>query len=440
MVTALARPSVRIAAPKRPPEAPLTAPPAPDATELETVTAAYEEAAAALGLEDDLRQVLARPYREITAQVPLRLDGGGFRLLTAHRVQHNGARGPYKGGLRYHPDVDLDGVRALAAGMTWKTALAGLPFGGAKGGLDVDPKALSPAELQRATRGVMDKLEKVLGPMRDIMAPDMGSGPAEMAWLMDEYGRLHGHTPAIVTGKPVELGGTVGRVEATGEGVAIVTREMAAATGLPLAGARVAIQGFGNVGSHAAAALARLGCRIVAVSDALGAVRNPAGLDVDELVRRARSGIVGHEGMTVERITNDELLATDCEILVPAAVGGVLNAATAGAVRARLVVEGANGPTTPEADRLLAGAGALVVPDILANAGGVIVSYLEWTQNTQNLAWARAQVDADLERRLVAAAADVRARAAADGCSLRAAAYRLGVSRVGRAVRLRGYV
>ena len=384
--------------------------------------------------------MLSRPYREISAQVPLRLDDGRLRLLTAYRVQHNGARGPYKGGLRYHPAVDLDGVRALAAGMTWKTALAGLPFGGAKGGLDLDPRGLSPAELQRATRAVMDRLEKVLGPMRDIMAPDMGTGPAEMAWLMDEYGRLHGHTPAIVTGKPVELGGTVGRVEATGEGVAVVAREAAGAIGMPLPGARVAIQGFGNVGSHAAAALARLGCRIVAVSDADGGVWNPAGLDAGELVRRARAGVVGHQGMDVERIANDEVLALECEVLVPAAVGGVLHAGNAGAVRARMVVEAANGPTTPEADRILGERGVLVVPDVLANAGGVVVSYLEWIQNTQNVSWERSQVDSELSGRLVRAHAEVRERAAADGCSLRQAAYRVALARVARAVRLRGYV
>ena len=384
--------------------------------------------------------MLSRPYREISAQVPLRLDDGRLRLLTAYRVQHNGARGPYKGGLRYHPAVDLDGVRALAAGMTWKTALAGLPFGGAKGGLDLDPRGLSPAELQRATRAVMDRLEKVLGPMRDIMAPDMGTGPAEMAWLMDEYGRLHGHTPAIVTGKPVELGGTVGRVEATGEGVAVVAREAAGAIGMPLRGARVAIQGFGNVGSHAAAALARLGCRIVAVSDADGGVWNPAGLDAGELVRRARAGVVGHQGMDVERIANDEVLALECEVLVPAAVGGVLHAGNAGAVRARMVVEAANGPTTPEADRILGERGVLVVPDVLANAGGVVVSYLEWIQNPQNVSWERSQVDSELSGRLVRAHAEVRERAAADGCSLRQAAYRVALARVARAVRLRGYV
>jgi glutamate dehydrogenase (NAD(P)+) len=409
-----------------------------DATELETVRAAYEAAADALELDDDVRRILASSHREITVQVPFRMDDGTLRVQTAYRVQHNGARGPYKGGLRYHPEVDLDGVRALAASMTWKTALVGLPFGGAKGGLDVEPRGLSPAERQRATRALMARIDKVLGPMRDVMAPDMGSGPAEMAWLMDEYGRLHGHTPAIVTGKPVELGGTAGRVEATGEGVALVAREAMRDAGIPVAGARVAIQGFGNVGSHAAAALHRLGCVVVAVSDVAGAVHNPAGLDVRELVRRARAGEVGHEDMDVERISNAELLAIDCEVLVPAAVGGVLHAGNAGAVRARMVVEGANTPLTPGADAVLASMGVVVVPDVLANAGGVVVSYLEWVQNLQNVQWERRQVDEELARRLTAAHAEIRVRAAADGCALREAAHRVALARVAEAERLRG--
>ena len=410
----------------------------PDATELETVRAAYEAAADALALDDEVRRILASSHREITVQVPFRMDDGTLRVHTAHRVQHNGARGPYKGGLRYHPEVDLDGVRALAAAMTWKTALVGLPFGGAKGGMDVEPKDLSPAERQRATRVLMDRLEKVLGPMRDVMAPDMGSGPAEMAWLMDEYGRLHGHTPAIVTGKPVAVGGTAGRVEATGEGVALVAREAMGDAGMPVAGARVAIQGFGNVGSHAAAALHRMGCVVVAVSDVAGAVHHPGGLDVGELVRRARAGEVGHDGMDVERITNAELLACDCDVLVPAAVGGVLHAGNAGSVRARMVVEGANTPLTPGADAVLADMGVTVVPDTLANAGGVVVSYLEWVQNLQNVQWERRQVDEELARRLTGAHAQMRVRAAADGCTLREAAHRLAVARVAEAERLRG--
>ncbi len=411
----------------------------PDATELQTVTAAYREAAEAIGLDDETRLLLDTPHREIAAQVPLQMDDGSLRVFTAYRVQHNGARGPYKGGLRYHPHVDLDGVRALAAAMTWKTALVDLPFGGAKGGIDVDVKELSPAERQRATRTLMGRLEKVLGPMRDIMAPDMGSGPPEMAWLMDEYGRLHGHTPAIVTGKPVELGGTAGRVEATGEGVAIVTREVARDIGLHLEGARVAVQGFGNVGSHAAAALHRMGCVVVAVGDVAGAVHNPGGLDVDELVRRAREGVTGHDGMDVERITPEELLGVDCDVLVPAAIGGVLHAGNAGVVRARLVVEGANSPLTPGADAALAERGITVAPDILANAGGVVVSYLEWVQNLQNVRWERRQVDEELARRLLTASSEVRARAAEDGCSLRRAAYRVAVSRVATAEALRGH-
>ena len=411
----------------------------PDATELETVTVAYREAAEAIGLDDELRMLLAGSHREITAQVPVRMDDGHLRVFTAYRVQYNGARGPYKGGLRYHPDVDLDGVRALAAAMAWKTALTDLPFGGAKGGIDLDPRALSPGERQRATRALMGSLEKVLGPMRDIMAPDMGSGPVEMAWLMDEYGRLHGHTPAIVTGKPIELGGTAGRIEATGEGVAIVTAAVAHHAEILLDGARVAVQGFGNVGSHAVAALARLGCVIVGVSDVSGAVHNPRGLDADELVRRARSGIAGHEGMDVERISNDELLALDCDILVPAAIGGVLHAGNADTVRARMVVEAANGPLTPGADAVLAERGTLVVPDVLANSGGVIVSYLEWVQNLQNIRWERRQVDEELTRRLLGAYAVAQERATRDGCSLRAAAYRVAVTRVAAVEALRGH-
>jgi glutamate dehydrogenase (NAD(P)+) len=413
---------------------------APDATELESVTAAYDDAATALGLADELRVLLVTPHREIAARVPVRMDDGRLRVFTAYRVQHNGARGPCKGGLRYHPRVDLDGVRALAAAMTWKTALVDLPFGGAKGGIGLDPTQLSPAERQRATRGLMRGIGSVLGPMRDVMAPDMGSGPPEMAWLMDEYGRLHGHTPAIVTGKPVELGGTVGRVGGTGAGIAIVAGEAARDVGLPLEGARVAVQGFGNVGSHAAEALAARGCVVVAVGDVDGAVHNPRGLDVGELVRRARGGIVGHDGMDAEAITNEELLAYECDILVPAALGGTLHAGNAGSVRARMVVEGANGPLTPGADAILAERGIVVVPDILANSGGVIVSYLEWVQNLQNVRWERRQVDDELARRLPATSAAVHARAAADGCSLRQAAYRVAVARVAAAEALRGHV
>lgn len=407
--------------------------------EFETTSAAFNDAADALGVSDDLRMIMAQSYRETTVQVPVRMDDGSRRVFTAHRVQHNGARGPFKGGLRYHHRVDLDVVRALATGMTWKSALADLPFGGAKGGIDLDPRTLSEPELQRATRMLMARLETVLGPMRDIMAPDMGSSPREMAWLMDEYERRRGYTPAIVTGKPLALGGIVGRVEATGYGVGIVLEATARELGIDLAGARVVVQGFGNVGSHAAEALAMRSCKVIAVSDVNGGVHNPEGLDVPELVRRARAGMIGHEGMELERITNAELLALECDFLVPAALGGAIDDGNADTVRARVVVEGANEPLTPEADAILAAKGTVVVPDILANAGGVIVSYMEWTQNTQNAQWTRDQVDAELARRLASAHAAMRARAAHDGCSLRQAAHRVAVARVAEAVALRGY-
>ncbi len=411
----------------------------PDATELETVDAAFRAGAEAIGLADDLRTVLATPHREIVAQVPVRMDSESLRVFAVYRVQHSSARGPYKGGIRFHPSVERDEVRALASAMTWKTALADVPFGGAKGGITLDRKELSQGELQRATRGALRGLQKVLGPHRDIMAPDMGSGPAEMAWLMDEYHRVEGYTPAIVTGKPEELGGTCGRLEATGEGLAIAAREAAGEIGLDLGGARVAIQGFGNVGSHAAEALRRLGAVIVAVSDVEGAVHNPSGLDLPELLRRARTGIIGHDGMDVEAITNEELLAIDCELLVPAAVGGVLHGGNADAVRAELIVEGANNPTTPAADAIFAENGVTVLPDILANAGGVIVSYFEWIQNLQNVSWTREHVDQELEARMVRAFGVTHHRALHDGATLREAAYRIAIERVAAALRLRGF-
>jgi len=369
----------------------------------------------------------------------VRMDDGTVRVFEVFRVQHSSARGPYKGGMRYHPEVDLDGARALAATMTWKTALNGLPFGGAKGGVDCEPKSLSEGERQAITRGLMGPLEDVIGPMTDIMAPDMGSGPREMAWMMDWWGRAHDYAPAIVTGKPVALGGTLGRIEATGEGVALMAAEHARAAGWDLEGMRVVVQGFGNVGSHAAAALARMGCRVIAISDVVAGVHNPAGLDVGELIRRARAGIVGHEGMSLDRVTNAELLSIECDLLVPAAIGGVIHAGNADAVRARMIVEGANSPLTPGADRILEQRGIDVVPDVLANAGGVVVSYLEWIQNTQNVQWQRDQVDAELQRRLSGAYGEAAERAAADRCTLRQAAHRIAVERVAEAVALRGH-
>jgi glutamate dehydrogenase (NAD(P)+) len=407
----------------------------PEASCLMAVVAAFEQAADDLDLPDDARRLLGGSSRELSVQVPVRRDDGSLSVFIGYRVQHNGARGPFKGGLRYHPEVDLDEVRALAALMTWKTAVTDLPLGGAKGGLACDPRALSAGELQRATRTLMDRLEPVLGPMEDVMAPDVGTGPREMAWLMDEYARLHGHTPAIVTGKPLELEGSPGRVAATGRGVGIVAREAARALGLPLEGARAAIQGFGNVGSHAAEALAALGCRIVAVSNSAGGVFRGDGLDLGAL--RGRRGR-GFEDVPGETISNEELLALECEILVPAALSGALHERNAADVRARMVVEGANGPTTPGADAILRGRGVAVVPDILANAGGVVVSYFEWVQNLQQLRWGEGEVNERLDQRLTAAFGEVWGGSEGDGTALRRGAYRLAVDRVVTAVRLRG--
>jgi glutamate dehydrogenase (NAD(P)+) len=411
----------------------------PDATELETVEHAFTAAAEKLDLSDDVRERLDMPQRELIAQVPVRMDDGRVEIFTAYRVQHSNARGPYKGGFRYHPDVDIDGVRALAATMTWKTALTELPFGGAKGGINVAPRSMSSAERQAATRGLMGPLECVLGPMKDIMAPDMGSGPPEMAWMMDEWSRLRGYAPGVVTGKPIELGGTEGRVEATGHGVALVMRSLVHETGWDMDGLRVAIQGFGNVGSNAAQFLDQMGCTIVGVSDVQGAYLNDRGLDVAELVRRARRGIIGHEGMDVEEATNEELLALDCDVLIPAALGSVLHAGNADSVKASLIVEAANTPTTPGAEAIFEERGIRVLPDLLANAGGVVVSYLEWTQNTQNVQWSRRQVDDELESRMRSAFEAACFRAHHDGCGLRQAAYRLAMERVVETVGLRGH-
>ena len=335
-----------------------------DATELETVRAAYEAAADALALDDEVRRILASSHREITVQVPFRMDDGTLRVHTAYRVQHNGARGPYKGGLRYHPEVDLDGVRALAAAMTWKTALVGLPFGGAKGGMDLEPKDLSPAERQRATRVLMDRLDKVLGPMRDVMAPDMGTGPAEMAWLMDEYGRLHGHTPGD-RDRQARRGGRHRRPR-RGHGRG---RRPRGAGGDGRRGAARRGRARGDPGLRQRRQPRGRGAPPDGVRGGGGQRRRggrapPGRPRRRRALRRARAGEVGHDGMDVERITNAELLACDCDVLVPAAVGGVLHAGNAGSVRARMVVEGANTPLTPGADAILADMGVTVVPDI----------------------------------------------------------------------------
>ena len=397
----------------------------------------FRGAAERLALSADLVTLLSAPYRELHVQIPVRMDTGELRVFTGFRVQHNGARGPYKGGVRFHEQANLDEVRALAALMTWKTAIVDIPFGGAKGGVQVDPRTLTAGELQRLTRTYVENISHIIGVYRDIPAPDMGTDARTMGWMMDAYGKMHGHSPAIVTGKPIPMGGSRGRTEATGKGVAIVLGDTLRNLGRSRLATRVAIQGFGNVGSHAADAIAALGCRIVAVSDVSGGVRNPDGLDIPALREHfARTGrLEGFPGAGT--MSSEEVLYEDCDVLIPAALGEVIHADNWERVQAPLIIEAANHPITAYADHQLAQRGVMVVPDILANAGGVLVSYFEWTQNIQQHRWTATRVETELEELLSSAYAEICDRAA-EGLPLRAAAFDVGVSRVVEAVEIRG--
>ena len=409
-------------------------------TPFEEVTLFFDQAAERLGLTDGLREMLRRPWRELQVQVPVRMDDGRIEVYNGFRVQHNGARGPYKGGIRYHPEADQDEVRALAALMTWKTALVNLPFGGAKGGVQVDPTELSTPELNRLTRRYTTNIVHLLAPNRDIPAPDMGTNAQTMAWMMDAYGQIHGHSPACVTGKPVEIGGSLGRDSATGRGVSFLISQAASDMNMSPDGARVVIQGFGNVGSWTAKLLQQYGCKVIGVSGVHGGVYNSNGLDIPALLEHLnQSGMVpGFAGG--EDITNAELLELECEVLVPAAIGNVVTAENAPKLKTKLVVEAANHPLTPEADDILAERGIRVMPDILVNAGGVIVSYFEWTQNLQEFRWEESQVNEELIKILSRAYEEVREKAASEGITHRQSAFHIGVERVARAVELRGFV
>jgi glutamate dehydrogenase (NAD(P)+) len=405
----------------------------------QAVTLFFDRAADHIGLGDEMREILRTSYRELTVQVPVRMDDGRLEVYTGYRVQHNAARGPYKGGIRYHPDADIDEVRALAALMTWKTAVIDVPFGGAKGGVQCDGRAMSEGERQRLTRRFTNTISYLLGVNRDIPAPDVNTDAQTMAWMMDAYSARYGYTPAIVTGKPVELGGSYGRDAATGRGVVYCLEEAARGYGIDLAGATVAVQGFGNVGSWFARLVPELGCRVVAVSDVAGGVYRREGLDIDALFGhvQARGSVV--DAPDTEPITNEDLLELEVDVLVPAALDQVIHGGNAARVKARVVVEAANHPVTPSADEILHAAGVVVIPDILANAGGVTVSYFEWVQNIQQFRWEEQQVNAELRKRMAAAWANVHARAVADGIPLRLAAFAIAVERVERADKLRGY-
>jgi len=405
----------------------------------QAVTLFFDRAADHIDLGDEMREILRTSYRELTVQVPVRMDDGHLEVFTGYRVQHNAARGPYKGGIRYHPDADIDEVRALAALMTWKTALIDVPFGGAKGGVQCDAREMSLGERQRLTRRFTNTISYLLGINRDIPAPDVNTDAQTMAWMMDAYSARYGYTPAIVTGKPVELGGSLGREAATGRGCVYCLAEAARDYGIELAGATVAVQGFGNVGSWFARLAPELGCRVVAVSDVRGGVLRRDGLDVAALLEHERQTGSVVDAADTEPISNEDLLELDVDVLVPAALDRVIHSGNADRVRARIVVEAANHPVTPGADDVLHAAGVVVIPDILANAGGVTVSYFEWVQNIQQFRWDEEQVNTELAKRMRAGWATTYARATADEIPLRLAAFSIAVERVERADKLRGY-
>ena len=394
-----------------------------------------------LGLNDAQRQLLLHSFREVTIQIPLEVEQSNqsLRVFTGYRVQHNHARGPFKGGLRYHPSVKLEEVRALAQLMTWKTALVDVPFGGAKGGISVDPAVLDIHELETLTKRFTQKMAPVLGEHHDVPAPDVNTNAQHMAWIFEEYSKLHGQRPAVVTGKPVELGGSLGREEATGHGVAEIAVKAARDLGLDVSSARIAIQGFGNVGSHAARRLHEIGAQVIAVSDVHGGVFRESGLDIPAAIARVKqTGRLEGLGGT-EAIGSDEVLGLPCDILIPAALEAAIHCGNVDRVRATIVVEGANMPVTHMADDHLQDAGVTVVPDLLANAGGVTASYFEWVQNIQQFPWTRDTVLSRLDECLSHAYESVRHAADSERISMRTAAYEQAVQRTLHAMDLRGY-
>jgi len=405
----------------------------------EAMMSRFDYAAQRLNLDPGLYKVLRHPEKQIITSVPVHKDNGEVEVYTGIRVIHNSSRGPAKGGIRFDMNVTLDEVKALAAWMTWKCAVVNIPFGGAKGGVICDPSQLSMAELERLTRRYTSSIIEVLGPDSDVPAPDVNTNERVMAWVMDTYSMHKRHTvTAVVTGKPIEMGGSLGRREATGRGCMLVTRQALARLGLPLKGARVAVQGFGNVGSVTADLLAKEGATIVAVSDKNGGIYNAKGLDVADLLAHVKE----HKFLTGypkgDAITNAELLTIDCDVLVPAAMENVINSKNAGLIRAKIICEGANGPTTANADKILEDKGIYVIPDILANAGGVTVSYFEWVQDRGGYFWDEETVIQRLERIMVRSFDEVAGMADKHKLNLRIGAYMLAIERVAAVHRLRG--
>jgi len=398
-----------------------------------------ETAAHYLNLDRSLLEVLKHPRRELIVNFPVKMDDGSIRVFTGYRVHHNPARGPAKGGIRYHPEVTLDETRALAMWMTWKCAVVNIPYSGAKGGVVCDPKRLSIHELENLTRRYITEISMMIGPESDIPAPDVGTNPQVMAWIMDTYSMHKGYTvPAVVTGKPIAIGGSEGRLEATGRGVMVMAHEALKHLGSQLEGATVAIQGFGNVGSATAKLMHQAGAKVVAISDVRGGIYNPNGLNIPALLHCAgRDGCI-QAYRDAELITNEELLELPCDVLVPAALHGVITGHNAERVKARVIVEAANGPVTPDADEILDDKGVLVVPDILANAGGVIVSYFEWVQDLQAFFWEEEEVNRKLEKAMRRSYEHVAQTAEQNKVNLRMGAYIIGVKRVAEATTIRG--
>jgi len=391
-----------------------------------------------LDCSDEVVALLKTPHLEITVELPLKKDDGSIAIYKGFRVQDSNARGPYKGGLRFNENVDLAHFKELSSVMTWKTALVDVPFGGGKGGINCSPKDLSENELETLTKRFVEKTSSILGPNKDVPAPDMGSGPREMTWIMSAYEKLHGHQPGVVTGKPVEFGGIVGRVEATGKGVALITKWASQEAGVDLDGAKIAVHGFGNVGSHAASVLSDMGAKVVAVSDVSGGWHNPDGLNLDQLKTENGENLADLKKVDGSSIESADVLSVECDILIPAAIENTLTRENADTVKAKLIVEAANLPVTKEADEILKDKKICVIPDILANAGGVTVSSFEWAQNRQGYPWTKEKVDTELEKVLKEAWQNILDKKT-DGESYRETAYKIAVERVRKAMLKKGF-
>ncbi|XP_016458472.2 glutamate dehydrogenase A-like [Nicotiana tabacum] len=399
----------------------------------------FRQAARILGLDSKIEKSLLIPFREIKVECTIPKDDGTLVSYVGFRVQHDNARGPMKGGIRYHHEVELDEVNALAQLMTWKTAVANIPYGGAKGGIGCTPKDLSVSELERLTRVFTQKIHDLIGINTDVPAPDMGTNAQTMAWILDEYSKFHGHSPAIVTGKPIDLGGSLGREAATGRGAVYATEALLAEYGKNIKDLTFAIQGFGNVGAWAGKIIHERGGKVIAVSDITGAIKNPNGLDIPALLsHREKTGkLTDFAGGDV--MNSDELLTHECDVLIPCALGGVLNRENADHVKAKFIIEAANHPTDPDADEILSKKGVVILPDIYANAGGVTVSYFEWVQNIQGFMWDEEKVNAELKKYMTRAFHNLKSMCHSHNCNLRMGAFTLGVNRVARATQLRGW-